>query len=179
MAICRLLTEVSEKNVERIKIPAGVTLKAGDVVMCEVLDTSDASNIDVYNGAQVADITADVPCIVINQGFEQLPDGRRPEGNPNPADYTFTEGMVITVIRLENDLKFFISNDTLDNVGVVAPAIGVKLIPQATDYQLATSSTIATSITALNIEKLQTQPIGGQFGSAFVAGVIARVVAGR
>jgi len=80
---------------------------------------------------------------------------------------------------LENDLKFFISNDTLDNVGVVAPAIGVKLIPQATDYQLATSATIATSITALNIEKLQTQPIGGQFGSAFVAGVIARVVAGR
>lgn len=177
--ICRPLTKVADKNVEKVRVPSGVTLRPGDVVLCETLDTTRADNIEVYTPGQVTSITGAIPCIVINQGFEQLADGRRPAGNPNPADYEFTAGQTVTVIRLENDLKFFISSESLDNTGTVAPAIGVKLILQANDYQLATANTGGTSTLVMNIEKVTSQPVGGQFGSGFEAGVITRVETGR
>lgn len=178
MAICYPMTKVEERHVVKVTVPASATLKAGDVVLAETL-VAEAMNIEVYAGAQVSDITADEPVIIINQGFEQLADGRRPAGNPNPADFEYTEGTVLTAVRLAKDYKFQITTDGLDNTGVVAPAVDVKLIPQNGDYQLATAASVGTAITALNIEKVTTIGIGGQFGNGLVESVIARVELGR
>lgn len=177
--ICRPLIKVEERSVVKVEVPSGATLYAGDVILCETLDTTDSDNIEVYAGAQVSNYTTQVPCIIINQGFETLSDGRRPEGQPDFSQYTYTEGDVVTAIRLHNDLLFFISNDCLDNTGVVAPAAGVVLIPQNTDYQLATAASVGSSLAGLTVEKVTTQGVGGQFGSTFATGVVARVTKGR
>ena len=177
--ICRPLVKVEERSVVKVEVPSGATLYAGDVILCETLDTTDSDNIEVYAGAQVSDYTAQIPCIIINQGFEQLSDGRRPEGQPDFSQYTYTEGQVVTAIRLHNDIPFFISSDCLDNTGVVAPAVGVALIPQNTDYQLKTSASVGSSLSALTVEKVTTQGVGGQFGATFATGVVARVTKGR
>lgn len=178
MAICYPMTKVQERHVIKATVPAGAELKAGDVVLAETLVVS-TDNLEVYAGAQVADITADTPVIIINQGFEQLADGRRPAGNPNPADYIYREGETVTAIRLAKDYRFHITTDAFDNTGVVAPAVDVKLIPQNADYQLQTSATFGTAITGLNIEKVTTVGTGGQFGANFEESVVARVILGR
>ena len=77
---CRPLTKIAESDVEKVKVPTGVTVYAGHVLMCEALDTSISGNREVYLGTVVSDVTADYPCIVITQKFEELSDGRRPAG---------------------------------------------------------------------------------------------------
>ena len=177
--ICYPLIKVEERSVVKVEVPTGATLYAGDVILCETLDTTDSDNIEVYLGAQVSDYTAQIPCIIVNQGFETMSDGRRPEGQPDPSQYTFTEGQVVTAIRLHNDIPFFVSNDCIDNRGVVAAAAGVVLIPQNSDYQLATAASVGSSLSALTVEKVTTMGVGGQFGATFATGCITRVTKGR
>lgn len=165
--------EIPEKLVEVVTVPAGATLHAGQVILAETLATG---SLKVYDGAQVTDITAQVPCLIIDQRFEELSDGRRPEGGNMLTDITFTEGMKIHVVRLSKDMKYELAVDVLDNAGVVAPAAGVFLIPQDDEWNLATSATVGTAIAALKIEAVSTMPTGGQFGSGFSSSVIARVV---
>lgn len=175
--ICYPMTKVSEKNVEKVKVPTGVTLYGGSIVMCETLDTTSSANREVYLGAAVVDKAVDFPCLVINQGFEQLSDGRRPEGNPNPGRFEFNAGDVVTSIRPEKDLKFFISEDIIDTT--VALAVGQYIVPVNATYGFASIAAITTEKVALKIEKITTMAQGGQFGSEFATGVIARVVEGR
>ena len=75
-------------------------------------------------------------------------------------------------------MTFFISDDCLDNTGVVTPADGVYMITQSGDYDLATSASLGTSACGLKIEEYTTENIGGQNGFTFVNGSVARVVAG-
>jgi hypothetical protein len=177
--ICRPLIKLEERSVVKVEVPSGATLYAGDVILCETLDTTDSDNLEVYAGAIVADCTAQIPCIIINQGFETLSDGRRPDGQPDPSQYSYTAGNVVTAVRLHNDNLFFISHDCLDNKTSVPPAVGVVLIPQNADYKLATAASVGSSLSGLTVEKVTTQGVGGQFGATFVNGVVARVTKGR
>jgi len=175
---CYAMVKIQDADVEKFRVQAGQTFYPGDIVKLETLDTGLSNNIEVYSPTPCASVTADRFCIIPNQRFEQLTDGRRPTGNPDVSTYTFTAGQTIEVIRLRKNYTFFISDDCLDNKGSVAPAVAVKLIPRVGDYQLATDATGGSSITVLNIEKRESQPSGGQFGASFIDGNIARVTEG-
>lgn len=173
--LCYPMFEVKDTEFAKIIVQSGQTFRPGDIVMAESLDTSLTDNIEVYNPTPVSDITADYPCIIINQGFEKTSDGRRISGNPDYTTYTYTEGDVLTVIRLKRGQVFQISDDCLDNTGVVAPAANVKLIPQAGDYQLATAASAGTALVHLNIDTTNSVGAGGNMGMTYVDTNIARV----
>lgn len=175
---CYPMVKIQDADVEKFRVQTGQTFYPGDIVKLETLDTGLTNNIEVYSPTPCASVTADRFCIIINQRFEQLTDGRRPTGNPDVSTYSYTVGQTIEAVRLRKNYTFFISDDCLDNTGVTAPAVGVKLIPQVGDYQLATAASGGSSITVLNIEKDHSQPSGGQFGASFIQGSIARVTEG-
>ena len=174
--ICEPLHEIAEKNVETVRVPTSVTLYAGDVIQAETLESGARR---VYTGAQVTSITDQYPCIVISQGTYKDSSGYRPAGHPDIGAISYAATDVVTVIRLEKNQKFKITTDCLDNTATITPAAGVFLIPQASDYQLQTSATVATSVTALKIEALDNYGMGGNMALTYAAGVIARVVLSR
>jgi hypothetical protein len=176
--LCRPLFKVLNTQVAKVKIPAGSTFYPGQVVMAETLLTTLTNNLEVYSPTPVSDVTTDYPCILINQGYETLPDGRRPVGNSNIGTYTWANENTLTAIRLEKGMKFFISDDCLDNAGVVVPAVGVYFIPQVGDYDLATSASVGTCVTALIVETTHDEGIGGQNSFQFTSGSVARVKLG-
>lgn len=175
--LCRALFEVQDTQVAKIKIPASSTFYPGQIVMAETL-AAITDNLEVYSPTPVADVTTDYPCILINQGYETLSDGRRLIGNSNIGTYTWANENTLTAIRLYKGMKFFISDDCLDNTGVVTPAAGVYLIPQVGDYDLATSASAGTCVTALIIETTHDEGIGGQNSFQFASGSVARVKLG-
>ena len=174
--ICRPLFEVQDFQYARIKVPTGQTYYPGDVVLAETLDTTITDNLEVYAPTPISDITTQYPVIIINQGFEVTSDGRRISGNPDISTYSYSAGTVLNAIRLHKDMKFIISDDCLDNTGVVAVAAGVYLIPQNSDVNLATSLTTGTAVTALKIELDTNEANGGLNGLNFVDTALARVV---
>jgi len=174
--ICYPLNKIAEKNIEKVKVPSGMTLYAGDVVLAETLESGSR---EVYTGAQVSDITAEEPCIVLTQGVYEDSGNYRPGGHPNVGENSFTEGDVITVVRLEEDLKFEITWDALDNTGTVTPAAGVFLTPKNADNQLQTAASAGTALSVLKIEAISNIGMGGQMAGDYEDSVIARVVIGK
>jgi len=175
---CLPMCKILDVDVEKFRVPVGYTFYPGDVVKLETLDTGLSNNLEVYSPTPLATASTDRLCIVINQGFEHLSDGRRPAGNPDITTYSYPAGETVTAIRLRTNYPFHISYDCLDNTGSVSPAIGVYLVGQVGDYQLATASSFTTERQVLKIEKLETVKTGGQFGVASINAVIARVIEG-
>ncbi len=166
--ICRPLTEVPDYLVANVTVPAGVSLHAGQVVVANTLDASISGNYSVYAATQPA--TANLKtqmAIVINGGFEQLPDGRRPDGQPDYTQYTFVAGDVVTIVFLNPQMRFEISNDSV-NLNTLTPAAGQVLYPVNGDYTL-TLGAAAPAGTYSSLAVLTTKyfRIGGQFGGQF------------
>jgi len=173
--LCRPLFKVLNTHVAKIDIAADSTFYPGQIVMAETLATSITDNLEVYSPTPISDVTADYPCILINQGYETLTDGRRPTGNSNIGTYTWANEETLTAIRLEKGMKFYISDDCVDNTDVLAPAAGVYMIPQVGDYDLITSASAGTCVTALIVETTHDEGIGGQNSFQFASGSVARV----
>lgn len=172
--ICRALFKLQDSDIAKMRVPSGETFEPGQVVKLETLDTNLTDNLEVYSPTPVSDYTADNLCIIINQGYETLTDGRRPTGQPDVSQYTYANEENLIAVRLRKTMKFFISDDVLDNTGVVAPADGVYLIPQNGDYDLATSASLGSAATGLVIDEYTNE----QIGRTFVDGSVCRVVAG-
>ena len=168
-----LVTDYPEHIVETVEVPDGVTLKVGDVITAETLVTGSKK---VYEGALVTDEDTEDLLLIIDQKFVELADGRRIEGSNLLTDLAFTEGMKITAIRLHKDFKFEISQDSLGNTGVVAPAVDVFLVASAGEQLLQTSATVGDAKVALKIEAVATIPTGGNMSLGYEPSVIARVV---
>lgn len=168
-----LHTDFSEVIVETVKVQNGQTFYVGDILSAETLVSGSKK---VYAPTVVADATAEKPAIIIDQGIIKLSDGRRVEGGNLLTDLSFIENDVIHVVRLEDNLKFEISVDSLGNTGVVAPAVGKYLIPANGEQKLQTADAIGTANVALVIESLATIPTGGNMALGYASSVIARVV---
>ena len=169
--ICYPLTKVPEHLIEKVVVPSATTYRAGDIVMAETLKSGSR---EVYTGAAIGTVASSFPAIVINQGFEQLADGRRPAGQPDPGKFEYTEGDVITVVRLDKHLKFFISNDAITATSAIAA--GKVLVPKTATQKLeCLAAPVGTEAVVANIELVETNGNGGLFGFDFVTGVIARV----
>lgn len=169
MAQCYVapITRIPEKNVFLARVPAGQTLQAGAIVDLSTLDTTIANNYQVYVASAPA-ATSTMLGIVINDGWEQLADGRRPEGQPDYTQYTFGAGEVVCVVALDKWTRFEISEDCIEGN---APAVGGFLASQAAKYQLAAGDT-----GILRVDAKKYVRAGGQFGGSLTAGYIPSMV---
>lgn len=166
MAQCYVapITRIPEKDVYLARVPANTTLQAGAIVDLSELDDAIANNYQVYvANAPTAD--SNMLGIVINDGFEQLADGRRPDGQPDYTQYEYHAGDVVCVVALEKWMRFEISDDALD--AAAAPEAGKFLAVQAGKYQLTSGNT-----GILRVDASKYLRAGGQFGGSLTAGFI-------
>lgn len=179
--VARTVTENPGYMQAKVRVPEGETLHAGLVVVAENLDADlGYGNWDVYKPSKVADITKENIAIVLNGGFETLPDGRRPDGNADYTQYIMNEGEVVTAHRLLPEVRFEVSEDACDNTVTAATVVpGDNLIPKNGQYEL-TYSGKGTNVTAKNyltVEATKFFRLGGMSGSAFAETMIVRAKA--
>lgn len=169
---CAPITRVPDHLVFTASVPEGQTIQAGAVLTLEELDaTFGARNVDVYKGAAPSDIKIQRFGLVINGGFEQLPDGRRPEGQPDYTQYEFKEGDIVTVVMIDNYVRFEISHDAIKNATATAKNF---LIPVQDEYALVNNASHATAKCYLRVETAgEYLRAGGLFGAEFIKTVIA------
>lgn len=171
--ICRPVTAVPDYLVLKVLVGAGQTLYAGDIIDIDGLDTSISGNYSVFTANQPATATLGRQmAIVINGGFETLPDGRRPEGQPDFSQYSYVEGDVATVILLGQGLRFELSYDGLTGT----PAVGNSIYPVDGAFKPSTSATTpAGTYSSLRTLALKNFRSGGLWGAGFISTVVAIV----
>ena len=173
--LCRATNpRVPDYLVKKVSVPTGKTLHAGDLVMLKTLDTGIADNYQVYVGDQPA--TADLKlraAIIINDGFETLGDGRRPDGQPDYTQYVYQAGDVVTAILLVPGLDFEISTSAITGTA----AVGKFVEPVNAAYAGSIVDTRTTGTTsALKVLATKNFRKGGKFGFEFLDTVVATVV---
>lgn len=172
--LCRATNpRVPDYLVKKVSVPADTTLHAGDIVMLKELDGNIENNYQVYAGTQPGDNLGLRAAIIINDGFETLADGRRPEGQPDYTQYVYQAGDVVTAIMLVPGLDFELSEDVIDG----AYAAGSYIEPFAGQYKgkVAAERTAATT-SALRMLGQKNFRMGGMFGYQFITTVLATVV---
>lgn len=169
MAQCYVapITRIPEKNVFLARVPADTTIQAGAIVDLSELDSSIENNYQVYVAAKPS-ANSTMLGIVINDGWEQLADGRRPDGQPDYTKYEFGAGEVVCVVALDTWTRFEISEDCLDGD---APSVGGWLGAQANKYELKAGET-----GILRVEAKKYIRAGGQFGGSLAGGFIPSLV---
>ena len=163
------ITRIPEKDVFLARVPADTTLQAGAIVELKELDSAIENNYQVYV-ADAPSENATMLGIVINDGWEQLADGRRPDGQPDYTQYEFHAGDVVCVVALEDYMRFEISTDALKSGA--EPEVGKYLDFTATEYLLDDSATGGL----FRVEAEKFLRAGGQFGGSLASGFIPTVV---
>ena len=167
--ICDVRDTAPALNVVNVKA-AEDTLKAGDVVAINTL-VDDEENREVYAATKPAE--GDIRyAIIVNQGIEELADGRRPEGQPNFTAFEFKAGTVLHAVILGYaPIPFVIADNQIDGTAEV----GKFLAPKAGQYKLAVVNSKAD--VCLAIEKVEVEvPMGGMFGMAVEKATYATVL---
>lgn len=167
--ICDVRDTAPALNVVNVK--AEEELKAGDVVAINTL-VEDDENREVYKATMPAE--GDIRyAIIVNQRFEELADGRRPEGEPNFTSFVFPAGTVLHAVILGYaPIPFVIADNQIDGTAEV----GKYLAPEAGQHKLKVG-TDATVKGALAIEKVEVEiPMGGMFGMAVERATYATVL---
>lgn len=160
-AYCAPMTLVEARLVVSGSVPAGKTLTAGQVISVGTIDNTIGGNYSVYSGIAPVDVKTATLAVVINGGFEQLPDGRRPEGQPDYTQYVYNAGEVFTAVVLDRNLRFQITKDALA-VGA-NPVVGQYLVATNALNTLTSGATI-TSSDCLLVEGTKYFRTGGVFG---------------
>jgi hypothetical protein len=175
--IARPVTNVPDYLVGTVKVPVGETLYPGNILVADSVDATINGNWSVF--AATKPVTANLGktmAIVINGGWEHLPDGRRPEGNSDYTQYKFDEGEVVTIVFLATALRFEISKDALTTGATLT--VGEVLYPTNDAWTLTEGTSVPTStVSYLKILANKYFRLGGQFGGEFAPTVI--VIAGQ
>lgn len=112
--VCRPVTKVEDYLLANVRVNKGIDLTAGEAVVPEVIDTEIDNNHTVYITSPVSELD-DCPALVLNDYFETLEDGRRPDGNPDYTTYVYKQDDVVACIRLIPELRFEIGIDNWIN----------------------------------------------------------------
>jgi len=174
--ICRPVVPVPDYLVVTTTVPSGQTFYAGEVVFNSALDSSISGNLSVYASTQpaVANLGKQM-AIIINGGFEQLSDGRRPEGQPDFTQYTFAAGDVVTAIVLTSAMRFELSNDSV-NLNSLTPTAGQVLYPVNAAYILTLGTAVpAGTYSSFTVLATKYFRLGGQFGAQFASTMVVAV----
>ena len=179
--LCRTVTELPGYMQVNFIVPEGTQVYAGEIYMGNQLEeNTHFDNYTVFLPEVIENISKEIPAIILNGGFETLPDGRRPDGQPDYTQYTMKSGEVVTAHRLIPETRYEVSFDACDNTvvaGTVKP--GDNLIPKNGQYELSYSAK-ATEVTAKNylkIEAIKYSRLGGQFGGDFAQTMVVRAKA--
>lgn len=179
--ICRTVTENPGYIQAQLRVPENTEIVAGEVFKAEYLDDSIYGNYTVYL-PELMESVEDEPAIVINNGFETMNDGRRPNGQPDYTQYVYKAGDVITAIRLVPDVRFELGTDGLDNVEDLlaqdaSKIIGTWLYPTINSSSLIWTNDFDDIDTKvyLYIENIKWFRLGGKSGSQFAYTLIVRV----
>lgn len=175
---CKPVDRTETGDVLAVKVQAGEELHAGQVVKAEVMDETGANgarNFHVYN-AETPSVEDDL-VLLVNEHFEELEDGRRPEGQPDYTQYTFKEGTVVTGVNLVPNRLWRISRDCVN----VADSVDVKegfLVPDGTTKVLEYSPTKPTNTRFyFAIVAKKGLQLGGKFGGQTTSGFGDEMVA--
>ena len=178
--ICRTVTELPGYMFALIKVPEGDSIAAGEVYKAETLDTTMPGNTTVYVAEYVTDKN-DLPVIALNDNFETLLDGRRPDGQPDYTQYVYNEGEVINSVRLDKNVKLELGTDTLSNQLVIKDIDDANLkdtwLYINNEGRLTWSNSFAnvSSRVYFVIEAVKYFRLGGQSGMEFARTLVVRV----
>ena len=174
--ICRAVTELPGYMQVNFRVPKGEILASGQIYVGEnLVDNYGYGNWTVFTPELIEDTQKQVPAIILNNDFEVLPDGRRPDGNPDYTQYVYTEGEVITAIKLIPGVKFELGMSSV--IAETDIKVGGYLVPEAGSSMLMYSDNledINTNI-CLVIEALKDFRIGGIFGNETIKTMVVRV----
>lgn len=178
--LCRVVGKVPDYAVVMVKVPAATTMYAGDVIAVSALDSGIANNYQVFVGTKPATANlGDRMAIIINDGFEQMTDGRRVEGNPDYTQYSYGAGEVVTAVFLLEGLTFEISDDCVTPISQTAIVVGDFFEPVDGAYKasvIAKATGRTSGVTsALKVIALKDFRTGGNFGGGFISTSVARV----
>jgi len=163
--------KVASEHIAKVTVPSG-GLYAGQVVIADTLDNTIAGNIEVFTAQQpaTAKLGSAMVALVVNDGFETLSDGRRPEGQPNYYQYTYAEGETAPVVFLDRHLVFNIGADSI--TGGTA-TVGQFLYPVDGSNNLTAGGSVPAGTTcALKVVAVYNTPVGGNFGGGFATSYI-------
>ena len=178
--ICRTVAELPGYMFALIKVPEGDSIAAGEVYKAETLDTTMPGNTTVYVAEYVTDKN-DLPVIALNDNFETLLDGRRPDGQPDYTQYVYNEGEVINSVRLDKNVKLELGTDTLSNQLDIKDIDDTNLkdtwLYINNEGRLTWSNSFAnvSSRVYFVIEAVKYFRLGGQFGMEFARTLVVRV----
>lgn len=178
--ICRTVTELPGYMFALIKVPEGDSMAAGEVYKAETLDTTISGNTTVYVAEYVTDKN-DLPVIALNDNFETLLDGRRPDGQPDYTQYVYNEGEVINSVRLDKNVKLELGTDTLSNQLDIKDIDDTNLkdtwLYINNEGRLTWSNSFAnvSSRVYFVIEAVKYFRLGGQSGMEFARTLVVRV----
>ena len=173
--LCRTTTELPAYMQVNFIVPEGTQMYAGDIYVPKILNDKLYGNWTVYEANMIENVSKEIPAIVINNGFETLADGRRPDGQPDYTEYAYDEGEVVTAIKLLPETKFEISFDTIQNNNDIE--VKGYLIPESGTNLLKFVPTIeeVNSKVYLVIEALKHFRCGGAMGMGFIDTMVVRV----
>ena len=173
--VCYPMTDVPEHLIGTVTVPEG-GLKAGDVVVVNTIDNTIVDNFTQYLATQPTSelLATEALGIVISGGnFEELADGRLPNGQPDYTKYEYLEGRTAPVLFLEPRVIFYLSDDCLDtnaNVGdYLYGADGTNTL----DINAELPSDV---LTVVQVQAKHSFRLGGIFGGEFVTGNVCRVL---
>lgn len=178
--LCRVTNpRIPDYLVVKVVVPTGATMTAGNIVPLISLDTGISNNYQVYTGTKPLTANLGVRmALVINDGFETLSDGRRPNGQPDYTQYTYQAGDVVTAILLVDGIGFEISTDAI-TTGSSAVA-GDFIEPVNNSYMpsriAAATGRTANTKSALKVLATKNFRMGGNMGGTFISTVVATVV---
>lgn len=173
--ICYPITNVDARFIITVTTPDG-GLKPGDVVVVNTIDNTILNNFTQYVAAKPTTAllpTEDLGIVISGGSFDELSDGRYPNGNPDYTQYEYFKGETAPVLLLEPRVKFYISNDCLDG----APTVGQYLYGQNNSNTLTYGDNVPTvNLTVAKVQAKHNFRLGGIFGGEFATGNICRVL---
>lgn len=177
--VCYTMTNVPSTHVSVVRVPAGKTMYAGQIVTAEDIDAGIADNFQVRVPAAptAATIVGSICGIVVNGGFDQLSDGRRVAGQPDFSQYEFNADDVVTIVWLLPKTMIYISDDCLAASSV--DAVGDFITPTVASMDATGTDTepgAGEVKSYLKILAKKTTRSGGQFGGGFITGSVCEVV---
>jgi len=173
--VCYPMIDVEERLIGTVTVPSG-GLKPGDVVVVNTIDNTIANNFTQFLATTptTALLANEVLGIVISGGnFEEMTDGRYPDGNPDYTTYEYLAGDTAPVLFLEPRVIFYLSDDCLAS----AATANTFLYGANNSKQLANGANVPNNI--LTVAKIQAKHnfrLGGMFGGEFVTGNVCRVL---
>lgn len=173
--ICQPLTpKVSSRYISKVTVPAS-GLVAGNVIVADTINNAIFGNFEVYTATPVSDanLNSNFMALVLNDGFENLSDGRRPDGQPNYYEYEFKAGDTAPIMYISNHLKFNIGLESINPTTIGLAVEGNYLVPVSGSLLLNAVETIPSGVNSiLKILGTHNTPIGGLYGGGFATSLV-------